>query len=110
MKAKVLHVVPLPPRCLRILEEVKCLGDTTNTGLIFPGRHGGPLSDMTFTNVLRDMALAEKATAHGFRTSFRTWAKVDKCREVVAEATLAHVVKDKVGRPPTDVQAIWRSA
>jgi hypothetical protein len=33
---------------------------------------------------------------HGFRSSFRDWAtEHDKVREVVAEAALAHSVKDK---------------
>jgi hypothetical protein len=46
--------------------------------------------------VLRDLGLAERATAHGFRSSFRVWAtEVDKAREVVAEAALAHGVRDK---------------
>ena len=36
------------------------------------------------------------ATVHGFRSSFRDWAtEDDKVREVVAEAALAHRVKDK---------------
>jgi integrase len=51
---------------------------------------------MTLTKVLRDLGLADKATAHGFRSSFRDWAtEVDKVREVVAEAALAHAVRDK---------------
>ena len=51
---------------------------------------------MTLTKVLRDLGLGYRATAHGFRSSFRDWAtEVDKCREVVAEAALAHVVRDK---------------
>ena len=40
--------------------------------------------------------LRRRATAHGFRSSFRDWAtEIDKVREVVAEAALAHTVRDK---------------
>ena len=51
---------------------------------------------MTFIKVLRDNGHAHRATAHGFRSSFRDWAtEHDKVREVVAEAALAHKVRDK---------------
>jgi integrase len=99
MKAKVEHAVPLSHRALEILRLVRDVDrSTARTGLIFPGsRRGRPLSDMTLTKVLRDMGLADRATAHGFRTSFRTWAtETNQCREVVAEAALAHTVKNKV--------------
>jgi integrase len=65
--------------------------------LLFPSmKEGAPLSDMTMTKVLRDMGLGERATAHGMRSSFRDWAtEIAKAREVVAEAALAHTVRDK---------------
>ena len=51
---------------------------------------------MTLTKVLRDLDLADRATAHGFRSSFRDWAtEIAKAREVVAEAALAHGVRDR---------------
>jgi integrase len=90
-------IVPLPSRCLAILEEVRGLqGCGVCTGLIFPGQGGKPVSDMTFIKVLRSMGLGGKATAHGFRSSFSTWAsETHQCREVVAEAALAHAIRDK---------------
>ena len=89
------HHVPLSGRCLEILAEARALkhgGD-----LLFPSqRTGHPLSDMTFTKLLRDLGYGGQATAHGFRSSFRDWAtEVEKVREVVAEAALAHAVRDK---------------
>ena len=45
------------------------------------------------TKLLRDLGLAERATVHGFRTSFKTW-----CMEqtntpwAVGEAALAHTI------------------
>jgi integrase len=88
------HIVPLSDRCLEIAGEARALNP--ESPLFFPSEAGRPLSDMTFTKWLRDRRLADRATAHGFRSSFRNWAtEVDKCREVVAEAALAHTVKDK---------------
>jgi hypothetical protein len=39
------------------------------------------------------MGFGDSATAHGFRSPFRTWlAETNQCRAEVAEATLAHVI------------------
>ena len=47
---------------------------------------------MTLTKILRDTGLAERATVHGFRSSFRDWcADTGKPREI-AEAALSHTV------------------
>jgi integrase len=52
---------------------------------------------MTLTKVLRDAGLDGKATAHGFRSSFKDWcAEVAKVRDDVSEAALAHKIPDKV--------------
>jgi integrase len=95
MKGRREHVVPLPPRCLQILKTARALN--VGSELLFPGpRTGEELSDMTLTKVLRDIEIADRATVHGFRSSFRDWAtEHDQVREVVAEAALAHAVKDK---------------
>ncbi len=86
---------PLSKRCLEILKEARVLNPSSD--LLFPGpRTGEELSDMALTKVLRDRGFADVATAHGFRSSFRDWAtKSAKVREVVAEAALAHTVRDK---------------
>jgi integrase len=87
------HVVPLSGRCLRIVQEARALNPDSE--LLFPYT-GARLSDMTLTKVLRDLKLADRATAHGFRSSFRDWAtEVYRVREVVAQAALAHGVRDK---------------
>jgi hypothetical protein len=52
---------------------------------------------MTLTKVLRDMGLAGKATAHGFRSSFKVWcAKVARAPDEFSEAALAHAIPEKV--------------
>ncbi|MDE0680442.1 MAG: tyrosine-type recombinase/integrase [Gammaproteobacteria bacterium] len=92
MKAGVEHRVPLSATALDVLEQARTLRD--GSALVFPSpiRRGRPLSNMTLTKVLRDTGLAERATVHGFRSSFRDWcAETGKPREV-AEAALAHTV------------------
>ena len=96
MKAKRPHIVPLAPRCLEILIQIR---DVLSGGdLVFPGTKAGePLSDMTLTKVLRDMGLADHATVHGMRSAFKIWcAEVAKVRDEVSEAALAHTIVEKV--------------
>jgi integrase len=73
MKAGREHRVPLSDAALEGLRRAKALDD--NSGLVFPSLYkpGRELSDMTLTKLLRDNGLAETATVHGFRTSFKTW-------------------------------------
>jgi integrase len=96
MKARIEHVVPLVPRTLAILCDARAV--YRDSELIFPGAKPRlPLSDMTLTKVLRDAGLDGKATAHGFRSSFKDWcAEVAKARDEVSEAALAHRIPDKV--------------
>ncbi|MDE0155121.1 MAG: tyrosine-type recombinase/integrase [Gammaproteobacteria bacterium] len=92
MKSNREHRVPLTAPALEILEQARALAD--GSGLVFPSprRPGRPLSDMAFTKVLRDTGLADRTTAHGFRSSFRDWAADNGKARDVAEAALAHVV------------------
>ena len=92
MKAKVEHRVPLSEAALEVLREARRLDDGSD--LVFPSstRRGCPLSDVTLTMLLRKYGLADRATVHGFRSSFRDWcAETGQPREL-AEAALAHVV------------------
>ena len=93
MKSNVEHRVPLSDAAMAVLQRALPLRNN-HSDLIFPSpaRRGRPLSDMTLTKVLRDSGLADRATVHGFRSSFRDWcAETGKPREL-AEAALAHVV------------------
>ena len=97
MKAGREHRVPLSQAALAVLRKAKALDD--GSGLVFPSpmRRGRPLSDVMLTKVLRDNGLAEAATVHGFRSSFRDWcAETGRAREI-AEAALAHTVKGVEG-------------
>ncbi len=97
MKAANEHRVPLSDAALEVLQQAKSLYDGSD--LVFPSplKPGRPLSDMTLTKVLRDVGLAERATIHGFRASFRTWAlEQTDTPWAVAEAALAHGLGDAV--------------
>ena len=92
MKTNRAHRVPLSDAALAVLNQARILAD--GSGLVFPSsmRPGKSMSDMTLTKVLRDNGIADLATVHGFRSSFRDWcADTGKPREI-AEAALAHVV------------------
>ena len=91
MKSGVEHRVPLSHQAMAVLDEAAPLKD--DSGLVFPGVKGKPLSDMTLTKVLRDNGLADKATVHGFRTSFKTWCmETTDTPWAVGEAALAHAL------------------
>ena len=91
MKAGVEHRVPLSDQALDALMLAHQLDD--GSGLCFPSplRPGRMLSDMTMTKILRSTGLADRATVHGFRTSFKTWTMEQTDTPwAVGEAALAH--------------------
>ena len=95
MKAGAEHRVPLSDAALEVLDAAKVLYDGSDYVFPSPVKPGRPLSNMTLTKVLRDCGLAERATVHGFRSSFRTWAlEQTDAPWAVAEAALAHTVGD----------------
>jgi hypothetical protein len=82
----------LPDRVLEILKSLPREDD-----LVFPGgKKGQALSNMAMLECLRGMTDDSGYTVHGFRSSFRDWAKERTSfpREI-AELALAHVVADK---------------
>lgn len=94
MKANRPHRVPLSDRALEIL---KTTPREANNPYVFPGaKRGKPLSNMAMLELLQGMGGTEGLTVHGFRSTFRDWAaERSRCPREIAEAALAHVVKDK---------------
>ena len=91
MKSGVEHRVPLSNHALEVLTLAQQLED--GSGLCFPSplRPGRMLSNMTLTKILRVTGLADRATVHGFRTSFRMWTmEQTDAPWAVGEAALAH--------------------
>ena len=99
MKGHAEHRVPLSDAVVTVLELVRPLRDRSEFVFPSPSRPGKPLSDMTLTKVLRNTGLADRATVHGFRTSFRTWASErTNVPHAVCEMALAHQVGTAVER------------
>lgn len=93
MKAGREHRVPLsgPARAL-----LKSLSSRRTGPFVFPGSGERPLSETAFSALLKRMQ-RDSITAHGFRSSFRQWcAEQTNFPREVAEAALAHTLKDKV--------------
>lgn len=93
MKAGREHRVPLSDAALALL---RAATPEEGADYIFPGgKEGRPLSNMAGLQLLKRMGFGDY-TVHGFRSTFRDWAReqTNFPREV-AEAALAHVVKDK---------------
>ena len=93
------HRVPLSDAALAVLERVRPLRSPADLVFPSPMKPSKPLSDMTLTKVLRDTGLADRATVHGFRTAFRTWAsEKTNADHAVMELCLAHHVGTAVER------------
>ena len=94
MKMRKEHRVPLSPRAVAILREMR----GQHTEVIFPGsRPGRPVDDNTVARTLH--RLAGPLTAHGFRSALRTWAAEDAgFAPEIAEAALAHAIKSAIER------------
>ncbi len=98
MKAGREHRVPLSDATLGLLRGVAKLRTDSKAadGFVFPGgKAGKTLSSMALLMLLRRMERSD-LTAHGFRSTFRDWcAEATNYPREVAEAALAHTLRDK---------------
>jgi integrase len=101
------HIVPLSTGALDTLREIKPLRGMSED-FIFPGTKGRGLSGTTLL-VLLQRRMNRAVTAHGFRSAFRDWCgdEGDVPREL-AEASLAHVVRDATERAYRRKSAVER--
>ena len=89
MKAAKDHVVPLTAEAITLLEQTPRLGK-----YLFTGARGGQISDVMVSKVPK--ALGHNVTAHGFRSTFKDWARLHTAYpDEVSELALAHVNDDK---------------
>lgn len=94
MKAGAPHRVPLSPPALAILREME---KARRGEFVFSFNGTRPLSNMSMLKTLRTMG--EKATTHGFRASFRTWAgEASNAPRDIVEACLAHTIENAAER------------
>lgn len=85
------HTIPLSTGAIAVLREARLLHDGA---VIFSGITGRPLSDNTFSKLMRDAGVA--GTPHGFRSAFKDWAAEAGVRDEVSEVALGHSDRDKV--------------
>lgn len=96
MKVAVDHVVPLVPRAMEILRELK---HTSKKGYVFWARRRG--SKISNSTLKREMSLtgAGEYTPHGFRSSFKDWAGDETAHDdETSEHALAHQVGSETRR------------
>ncbi len=85
------HRVPLSTGALAVLEDAR---ETNGHGdLVFPGPCGRKLGATALANALRKVDI--NGTAHGFRSSFKDWARHEGVDELLSEFALAHVEGSK---------------
>jgi integrase len=105
MKAGKEHRISLSARAVAIVNgidrqsgaEQGNIAQSEASAFVFPGgKPGKALHNTTFLKLLRRMK-RDDLTAHGFRSTFRTWAaeRTNFPREVI-EAALAHTIGNKV--------------
>lgn len=96
MKMGVEHIVPLSPRAMEILRDLK---HTARKGYVFWGqRRGVKISNSTLKALMTRMG-SGGFTPHGFRSSFRDWAGDETLHdEETAEHALAHQVGSETRR------------
>jgi integrase len=94
MKAEREHRIPLSDEAIAIITEMKDYKRTTDD-FVFTGlRPGRAISEAALLKLVK--ATHPKLTVHGFRSSFRDWcAEQTSFTREVAEAALAHSIKDK---------------
>lgn len=87
------HRIPLSSATIKILKTQKA---QKQSNYVFPGqKENAPLSNMAFLQLLKRMERTD-ITAHGFRSTFRDWVgETTHYPREVAEAALAHMIKDK---------------
>ncbi|MEE9434011.1 MAG: integrase arm-type DNA-binding domain-containing protein [Sphingorhabdus sp.] len=97
MKAGRQHVVPLSDGAMAVLRDAQVVRLQGRSHVFLTSTVDKPMSDMTMTAVLKRMGLKGKATAHGFRSSFRNWSSATYPSErEAAEFSLAHGVSNAV--------------
>jgi len=96
MKMDRAHAVPLSDRAIEVLKAALAL--SPDSKYVFPNPHlDKPLSDQAFTKVVLRETLDVPYTAHGFRSTFRTWAgEQTRYPREVCEHALAHNIMDSV--------------
>ena len=97
MKMEEDHDQPLSQASIEVLGRARVFDN--GSGYVFPSwnKPGYPLSDAAFMLLLTGLGYADRATAHGFRATFRTWAS--ECTDAttrVKKLSTAHKPGDRI--------------
>jgi len=91
------HVVPLAPRAMQIIEEMRLRNgmgaddEDPAKRWVFRGRDkDGRMGERTLRTLNEDMGYAGANTPHGLRAAFKTWANDHGIEDNLSEAILAH--------------------
>tara|TARA_R110002051_G_scaffold303631_1_gene372616 strand:+ start:205 stop:1446 length:1242 start_codon:yes stop_codon:yes gene_type:complete len=95
MKAKRLHIVPLAPQAMAILEQIKELGFSDQYVFFNTSTHK-PYSQSAFINALWNMDYKGKMTVHGFRGLASTTLHEKEFMHEAIELQLAHDRENKI--------------
>jgi integrase len=100
MKSGVTHRVPL---CGRLVSFLESLRQDRGSSYLFPSPIGGPLHDIALSSLIGrmnaegdglwiDPTTGKRATVHGFRSSFKDWARsATGYPDEASELQLAHI-------------------
>ena len=91
MKTRREHRVPLSTRAREVLAEARKL---SRGSLVFPSTRGKQIAGRTLGELFRRLGIP--STVHGLRSAFRDWAAETGVARDVAEAALAHRVRNQV--------------
>ena len=92
MKSNRAHRVPLSDQSIAVLQKAEVLRDKSDLVFPSPMKQGRPLTNATMMLLLQKAGLADRATVHGLRSSFRDWCAESGKDRQLAEMALAHVV------------------
>lgn len=98
MKMDTLHIVPLAPQAVEVLQALHELRG--RSGLLFPGErdHERPMSNNTILGALKRIGYAGRMTGHGFRSVASTILHEQGWPHEHIETQLAHLSGDEVSR------------
>jgi integrase len=97
MKMKRDHLVPLVPRALELIEMME-QHRKTGAEYVFPGaKPGMPMSENTKCKAVQSLGV--NSTAHGFRSTFKDWARAAQWEDYLSEFQLAHIDDNKSREP-----------
>ncbi|WP_199508341.1 MULTISPECIES: tyrosine-type recombinase/integrase [unclassified Psychrobacter] len=97
MKAKRLHIVPLSPQVLAMLEQIKALGFSDKYVFFNPSTRK-PYSSHAFLNALKRMGYQGRMTGHGFRGLASTTLHEQGFMHEAIELQLAHEKENKISK------------